>query len=268
MQVADGDSWKSGPVGINLANDGDPVSTFADELDTPAPSLARPGIAYGSRVQPTHYANAELRACVRSCLLLEVCEEPRWQWTGRVAVEDFLAAVYRQRVTEIVATHATALGLPDEVARPLTQTRDSSRLLTMVLVADLLRVAAVLNEAGIPFLSIKGPALAVQTTNDYTARSGGDLDVLVQSQRVADAQAALVAAGWLNRAGYPRNPESWGWRHMLSTYYQLALDGSHTSIDLHWRLDPTRGALPIFDELWGRRPRDVRPGGCPHPENP
>ena len=175
---------------------------------------------------------------------------PRW---ARVTAADFQAAARRQRVTAVLSQQATAIGLPDEVWVALLEARPGRRLRSLRQVRCLFEVAQVLERSGIPALFFKGPCLAMQTTGDVSARDGGDIDVLVAPADVPGAVQALERAGWPRRAGLPTDPRSFGWRYQLWGSCELPLDGPLGTVDLHWRLDPTREGLPGFDALWSRR---------------
>jgi hypothetical protein len=123
----------------------------------------------------------------------------------------------------------------------------------MVQILEMSRIASTFAGAGIPWLSLKGPALAVQTTGIVDARGGGDIDVLVPPHSVGDVFRILTALGWVIRSPSPGEPTSWAWQHVLRTYNEMTFDGPHSSIDVHWRLDPTQSALPDFASAWARR---------------
>ena len=216
----------------------------------PTPRAAEPRL---SPVLPSTRASAALRRCVRVALSHEQGLAPRWQWDPVLNAGDFLAAVQRQRVTEVLADNASHLELPYSVASCLVDRRNTGRLLSMAQVSGLAHVKEAMTDAGVRFLSVKGPALATQTTGDFTARGSGDIDILVAPSSVAAARDALVSHGWRPRERQPDNPGSWGWRHMLAAYYEMTLEGPRGTVDLHWRLDHTHAALPDFDALWGRR---------------
>jgi len=197
---------------------------------------------------------------VRAALLTESGHPTRWTWPGGLLAEDLLAAVHRQRVAALVASRLDVLGMPTEVADALTSARDRERPQVLVQAAEMRRVGRLLEEADVPFLVFKGLALAVQTTGDLSARGAGDLDLLIAPASAERAYRALTDAGWVTRPDYPTDPRSWAWRHLVSTYYGLTMDGDNSTVDLHWRLDPTWHAFPPFEVLWARRQEVVVAG--------
>jgi hypothetical protein len=202
---------------------------------------------------PTPDAVAAVRRSVRAALVAEAGGPVAPVGLGAVAAEDLLAAVRRHRVTALLAEQGDAIGLPPDVAGLLVTAREQARLSTLRQLRRLAEVVRVLDRAGVPALFVKGPCLAVQTTGDFTARDSGDIDLLVPPDGAAAALTALRAGGWRSVPGLPSDVGSWGWRYLQRVYCEVALTGPLGTLDLHWRLDPTRRALPGFAELWERR---------------
>lgn len=171
---------------------------------------------------------------------------------GTLDPREVVAAVVRQRVVELVHGQAAVLDLPEGLADGLAQLRTASRELVPLQLLELARIRAALEAAGTRYLVIKGPALAKQTTGDVGARGYGDVDVLVDPRSVAGLVDLLATEGWRSTVALP-DEASWAWRRLLHTSNELAFYGDSSSVDLHWRLDPTLDALPAFDALWDRR---------------
>lgn len=165
---------------------------------------------------------------------------------------DLLGAVLRQRVVEIVHARAAEVGVPDDVAGQLGRVRDAGRSLVPLQLLELARVHDLLDSAGVRHLVFKGPALAVQTTGDLGARGFGDLDLLIDPGSVESVATLLLAHGYRSEAPLPA-PGSWAWRRLVHASHELTFLGASTSVDLHWRLDPTFDALPAFADLFSRR---------------
>lgn len=164
-----------------------------------------------------------------------------------------MEAVRRHRVAELLGSQAAGLDLPDEIRQPIADLRAVSRRALMVQVLETGRLTGLLAGAGIASLAIKGPALAVQTTGDPAARGSGDIDLLVDPDQVQQAHQVLLDSGWSLRPGYDIAPGTWAWRHVMGAFNALTYDGPGSAVDLHWRLDPTLDALPVFAEAWERR---------------
>ncbi|GAB3855657.1 hypothetical protein GCM10028801_11620 [Nocardioides maradonensis] len=207
---------------------------------------------------PTPVAVSTARRAVRAALAREASGVDAWRWREGVSPEEFLDAVTEHRLGPVLAGAADALHLPAEVTTALRAMRDRDRLAAMALVRATAAVDAQL--AGLDHLFLKGPALAVQSAGDPTARGAGDIDVMVRPADLGRAVDLLLGHGWSARDGYTVNQASWAWQHQSRATYELGLVGPLGTLDLHWRLDPTIGGLPDFDELWGRHARvDVGP---------
>ena len=110
------------------------------------------------------------------------------------------------------------------------------------LTRELLRVMALLEKAGIPAISFKGPVLAAQYYGDIGLRQFGDLDILVSRRDVPRAKGILLSSGY---------------RTLLCRWFDphcqlLHLEGK-TVVELHWELMP-RIFYVAFDwkSLWNR----------------
>jgi hypothetical protein len=127
-------------------------------------------------------------------------------------------------------------------------------------IRELHRVVAVMEAAGIPTTAMKGPALAVQAWGDVSARSYGDVDLLVPPERARDTVAALLAAGYVDRrARYGLEPSPAHWHDWSFT----APDG-RTLVEIHWSLvAPARYPGVDSAEVWqaGAREEVTLPGG-------
>jgi hypothetical protein len=164
-----------------------------------------------------------------------------------VSDDDLVSEAVRQRVAGLLLD----TGLGESVDEKLRPVADGDRMAVLRLVRQMGAAADALD--GLPWLTIKGPLLAIQTTGDFAARGYGDIDVFVSPEDAAEAYHRLVASGWYPSAKYPVPGPSWAWRHLLRSYCELPLSGGRSVVDLHWALVPTRGRLPTFAEAWSRR---------------
>jgi hypothetical protein len=115
-------------------------------------------------------------------------------------------------------------------------------LASLGFVRELHAVAACLHGAGIPFLTFKGAALAVQFYGDASGREYSDIDLIVPRDRVAEAERSLASLGYRSEVGEPRLREAFlGFQRQ----YQLAHPGTGRAIDLHWDFSGDHVPFPL-----------------------
>jgi hypothetical protein len=172
---------------------------------------------------------------------------------GGVDPHTLLETVRRHRVADLLRVHAEELGLPAEVTSTLRSWHDRVRPLLMLQALETTRSVAVLADAGVPALAVKGLALAVLSAGRVDARGAGDVDLLIAPEDLAAAHRALTAAGWSLEEGGRVEPGTWAFRHVNRWGNALTYRGNGAPVDLHWRLEVTPGAYPSARELWSRR---------------
>lgn len=121
------------------------------------------------------------------------------------------------------------------------------------------QVMETLLAAGARPLWIKGMPLAALTIGDYWARGKGDIDILVDRDRLAESVAALRSSGAGVEGSHPTVDvpnERPRFRHSVN----LRLEG--VSIDLHSRLDLNPALMKIDHDLVYARRVQVDMGGA------
>lgn len=155
--------------------------------------------------------------------------------TERDVLERFLSFVRRHGLRQHLAIQTERLELApvfDDAAR-----QDMDQVLVWVrrrqrrLLGEVGWVDALFRRRGIPYRLFKGPALAQRFFGDVRGRDFNDLDVLVPSERLAEAHAALVETGAkrLSKAPLGRRVATWfahGWDYQRD----------ELRLDLHWAL--------------------------------
>jgi hypothetical protein len=107
--------------------------------------------------------------------------------------------------------------------------------------AQLASIVAMLDEASIPFVLLKGAARLFRGDSDADDTTMFDLDLLVRPEDGARAIAAFERRGYHPATGYRSADEYWARHHHL---VPLAPDGIGLPIELHLQLAP-RGMLSI-----------------------
>lgn len=183
-------------------------------------------------------------------------DEPTWArpWLDACEPSTTVSQILRHRIADIASPilgeEQRFAGSADLLAADLRRTR----LQSMALVAGWRMASEALRSADVPYLLVKGPALAAQTTGDWAARRSVDLDVLVDLAEVRSVAGTLEGAGFTLRQGFAPGPDRPLFAPTSKWLQELAFSSPRNTIDVHWRLDPSRGCLTWdFQDLWSRR---------------
>jgi hypothetical protein len=153
------------------------------------------------------------------------------------------AAVLANRVQNVA---------PDAVIDLKNRLRDCSQR-GMGFVIELRMVVACLKSAGIRCIPLKGPVLMVGSYKKIGLRDFSDLDVLVATQDVPAAFAALQKIGY---AGWNID-QQWVASHLnTESEHGVGCEQRGFHVDLHWGMGRKYFTVPMdFDELWSRATR-------------
>ncbi|MBD3923457.1 nucleotidyltransferase family protein [Nocardioides cavernae] len=184
----------------------------------------------------------------------------RWAAPDSLTPRGLVVAARQHHVVPYLAANLDRLDIPGQARSELEAAAGRQHAGAVMLAADLALAIETLREANVRALAFKGVTLAAQAYGDFRTRGTGDLDLLVAPQDLARAHLALTKSGWHPASGYPAPGPSWAWRHFGRTGNELTFLGTHSDIDLHWHLVPTRGTFPDFDTLWSRRAAAVVAG--------
>jgi hypothetical protein len=215
-------------------------------------------------VQPTPAAIRCVQGLTSVALRLEAGQSPSLAYLRRVtrgsgepAAADVAAAAARHRVAELLHSQADSLGLRSSFGEGLVtwlaDVHANACRGVAVQLLEVSRVLGALDAYDVPALVLKGPALAMQSAGHGDARGFGDIDLFVAPGTVERALDILIDHGWRPRPFGSATPGTWAWRHIVRTFNEIPFDGVASTVDLHWRLDPTDGALPDFERSWETR---------------
>ena len=109
-----------------------------------------------------------------------------------------LQFAYAQQVLPLMYQNLTRLGfpgVPHSVEAELRHASGTNALRNSLLARELARLLALLDEAGIPAIPLKGVALAEALYGDSGLRVCSDIDILVPAKNFADAFVSSVPRG-------------------------------------------------------------------------
>ena len=163
------------------------------------------------------------------------------------AVVDWPEAIETARDQAVLAWLAKALtgrGPPGAAAMVHAATvGDAARALAQVRLLGTITQA--FNEAAIPVLPYKGPALSLQLYGDAALRRSTDLDLVVAKADYARARAVLGALGLPSRRGHSAHQE----RALFSWLGHASFGrGRDDFVELHWRFAPIQFAFALDPE--------------------
>lgn len=174
-----------------------------------------------------------------------------FRWPDGVDTVAFGETVGRHRVGAFLHHRLTGdlrAALPVPVHEHLAEAARRTARLALGRSAELVRVARRFRDAGVPFLSVKGPLLAQTLYGGVGVRHAGDLDLLIPPERLADADRTLRGAGC--RRSQPDcelSPRQWSEYLRLKHEFEYFNDATGVRIEVQWRLEGL--ATLTFEEL-------------------
>ena len=146
--------------------------------------------------------------------------------------------------------------VPDTFGERLAAAFQANQQQIMGLTAELVRVAARLEDANVPSVVLKGPVLGAMAYGNFGLRPAGDLDLLVKPEHVSPAIETLRKCGY--RLCAPKSNEELNVRQEQFVdrfhYHHLLIHEEYGySIELHFRLFATKmlgfgpGAVEAID---------------------
>ncbi len=162
------------------------------------------------------------------------CDSGYWNRFVLLARHHKLIPVVHARLKE-AAGGIVPGGVLEELRREtLTVCRKS-----MLLASELVRVAKLMEGAGIPLLPLKGPVLSQQLYADVSRRTYGDLDLLISRECFEPAEKILTGAGYARIAPNPElRPERVAALMRRSHHFIYRNRENGALLELHFRLFP------------------------------
>lgn len=181
--------------------------------------------------------------------------EPPWAsgWLQLDEPDAVVTSALTHRIGDVAASVLAGVGFPPSEVERL-RPADTDQLKAMLRAAALNRARGALEKAGLPVLAVKGAALSALTAQGWLARKSADVDLYMDLSDILEATRALEAAGFQRDESFCPAPDSPLFDAASKRVQEMSFSGRGTHIDLHWRLDPSRGCFtPDFAALWSRR---------------
>ncbi len=176
----------------------------------------------------------------------------------------FVLLVRHHRVVPLVASHLDRVAsdrVPGGVRTALHGFRDDIARSNLRRYAEWIRLGRLFEERGIECVTLKGFPVALEVYGDPGRRRVGDLDLLVGEEDVAPTLALLTTEGFRLREG--GSPRSLDLDRLRSSRPGVVLRGTDgTEVDLHWRIEWTRGVVALRAERILASRRELRVGGA------
>lgn len=159
-----------------------------------------------------------------------------------------IAAARAERLLATLAVRLEGVALPEEIVPILTDARFDAERDARVALWEADRALAALGPIGIPVVLLKGAAYAAGGLKAGQGRMIGDLDILVPRDRLDEAEAALLVAGWEWVKPDPYDDHYYRrWMHELPPLIHRErdriIDVHHTILPLTARQTPDAAAM-------------------------
>jgi hypothetical protein len=140
------------------------------------------------------------------------------------------------------------VNVPAEKKRSLLDFGRLHQARSLLFAAELIRVRDEFSQRAIRFATFKGPSLAAGLYGDLALREYNDIDLLVDKQKLAQAEAALGSLGYAPLFGGSL------FRGAFLSYqkqYMFVREDPKLAIDLHWDFTGISVPFPLAaDEIW------------------
>jgi hypothetical protein len=163
-------------------------------------------------------------------------------WTG------LLAAARAEQLIGTLAWRVEGLAIPGTARRVLEDARATVEQGRLVALWEAEMARRALVPTGMPVVLLKGTAFVATGLSAGQGRQIGDLDILVPRERIDEAEAALIAAGWEWVKPDPYDDDYYRrWMHELPPLIHRErdrmIDVHHTILPLTARITPDAAAL-------------------------
>jgi len=182
-----------------------------------------------------------------------------WKTVSNVDWERFIELFDRHGLGPLIFNairHRKVPVFPKRIKKALAAQHKTNIFASMNLSEALCRLAENFQQAGIPMVSLKGPALAQALFSDISLRLSSDLDILVPVDRLDSVGVLLDKMGYRsvgrNRLLTERQKRLYQKVHHHRTFFHSE---TGITLEVHWRLSRLQNRFMRdhpFDRLWLR----------------
>jgi hypothetical protein len=174
--------------------------------------------------------------------------------------ERFVAWVERHGVGPLLhraLRQASESYVPPAVRHRVQEAAGLNARVVLLQIAEARRLIDAFARVGIRSLAIKGPVLAEAAFGDPTARASRDVDLLIDPERVSEADRLMMDAGYRRvDPGFELTPRQFERYRRVRCQYGYRSRQSDLRVELHWRLTSNPRLLTFDDAaLWSRPDR-------------
>ena len=157
------------------------------------------------------------------------------------------------RLSQLASAHAVIPALyvalrdtsvPESFSQELGSQFDASARQSLSQTSHIIQLVSLLQENGIPVISLKGPPLSQYLYGSLGMRSSGDIDLLVKPEDVVRVCVLLNASAYRTASTLHWNADS---AYLRPREKEISfVDATGTlSVDIHWRIAPSWFASPL-----------------------
>lgn len=126
---------------------------------------------------------------------------------------------------------------PEEVKSEISRKSSRNLKLMMKLAGELLKLHTLFQEAGIEFISYKGPLMVHQIFGDFSDRQTRDIDILITENNLEKAIAVLTKAGFkLIDEYFSDDAQNRNLYLLRENHLRFTFPEQHIILELHWAL--------------------------------
>ena len=196
-------------------------------------------------------------ACARWPLDDEGRQEIRSLAAAELDWGRFLAWVARHGVAPLVhhnLRRAAPPSAPDAVLGQLHDWTMANARRALLQVAEAARITRLMGGAGIRSMMLKGPVLSLLAYGDATLRASRDIDLLVDPDKVREADRLIGQAGYRRfDPDFELTPRQHQIFQRVRCQFAYCSEKNAVVQELHWRLSSNPALFPLEEQtLWSR----------------